>query len=95
MCVGVGRIECNRALVRRDRLVQPEPILEDDPEIAVPVRPLGLERETSLDQSDGLLASRVLMGEDPREVQRVGMVGRGFEDPAVDLSGGRPLLGLL
>ena len=93
--IGVIRVECNRMLVRRDRLVQLEPILEDDPEIAVPVRPLGLELETSLDQSDGLLAPRLLVGENPREVQRVGMVGRDFEDPAVDLPGGRPLLGLL
>jgi hypothetical protein len=28
-------------------------------------------------------------------VQRVGVVGRDLEDPAVDLPGGRPLLGLL
>jgi hypothetical protein len=28
-------------------------------------------------------------------VQSVGMVGRDFEDPAVDLPRGRPLLGLL
>jgi hypothetical protein len=35
------------------------------------------------------------MGEHPREVERVGMVGDDFEDPAVDLAGGRPLLVLL
>jgi hypothetical protein len=35
------------------------------------------------------------MGENTREVQRVGMVGRHFEDAAVDLASGRPLLGLL
>ena len=35
------------------------------------------------------------MGEDAREVQRVGMVGVDFKDPAVDLPRGRPLLGLL
>jgi hypothetical protein len=62
--IGVGRIERDRALVRRDRIVQPEPILEDDAEIAVPVRALGLELEASLDQYDGLLASRLLVGED-------------------------------
>ena len=91
----VRRIERNRTFVRRSRLVQLEPILQDDPEIAVPVRPIGLELETSLDQGDGLLALRLLMGEDSREVQRVGMLGRHFEDIAVDLRGGRPLFGLL
>ena len=54
-----------------------------------------LELEASLDQSDGLLASRLLMGENSREVQRTGMVGRRAEDGAVDLGSGRPLLGLL
>ena len=93
--IGVIRVECNRLLVRPDCLVQVEPILEDDAEIAVPVRPLGLELETSLDQSDGLFAPRLLMGENPREVKRVSVVGRDFEDPAVDLPSGRPLLRLL
>jgi hypothetical protein len=91
----VNGIERNRVLVCRDRLVQLEPILENDPEIAVPVRPLGLELEASLDQPDGLLAPFLLMGEHSREVQRAGVVGRGLEEPAVDLTGGRPLLVLL
>ena len=95
MSVGVVRVERNRVLVRCDRFVQPEPILKDDPEIAVPIRSLWLELEASLDQSNGLLASRLLMSEDAREVQRAGMVGRDLEDPAVDLAGGRPLLALL
>ena len=84
--VGMIRIERNRALERGDRLVQLEAIPQDDPEIAVPVRPIGLELETSLDQRDGLLAPRLLMGEHSREVHRVGMVGRDFEDAAVDVA---------
>ena len=95
MGVGVIRIECNRMLERDDRLVQLEPILEDDPEIAVPVRLIGLELETSPEQSKGLVAARLLMGENAREMKRAGMVGRGLEDPAVDLPRGCPLLVLL
>jgi len=61
----------------------------------VPVRPIGLELEASLDQRDRLPAVRLLMREHACEMQRVGMVRRGFEDGAVDLVGGRPLPGLL
>ena len=61
----------------------------------MPVRALGLELEASLDQRDRLLAPRLLVGEHAGEVQRVGVVRRGFEDGAVDLVGGRPLPGLL
>jgi len=93
--VRVVRIERDRVLVGGDRLVQREPVLEDDPEVAVPVRPLGFELEAPLDQGDGPLASRLLVGEDTREMQRVGVVGRDFEDLPVDLSRDRPLLGLL
>ena len=63
MRIGVVRIECNRASIGGDRLVQPESILQDDPQVAVPVRPIGLELETPLDQRDCLLAPRLLMGE--------------------------------
>ena len=49
--------------IRDDRIVQLESILQDDPEIAVPVRPIGLELETSLDQRDCLLAPPLLMRE--------------------------------
>ena len=95
MGIGVIRIECNSTLERGDRLVQLEPIPEDDPQVAVPVRPIGLELETSPDQSNGLVAAPLLMGQNTGEVQRAGMVGRSFEDPAVDLLRGRPLLVLL
>ena len=61
--IGVIRIERNRAPIRDDRFVQLESILQDDPEIAVPVRPIGLELETPLDQRDCLLAPRLLMRE--------------------------------
>ena len=61
--IGVIRIKRNRALVCDDRIVQLESILQNDPQIAVPVRPIGLELETPLDQRDCLLAPRLLMGE--------------------------------
>ena len=93
--VGVARLERDRAPVGGDRVVELEPVLQDDAEIAVPVRAIGLELEASLDQRDRLLAPRLLVGEHAGEVQRVGVVRCGFEDAAVDLVRGRPLLGLL
>ena len=95
MGVRVLRVEGDRPLVRGDRLVQPEAILQDDPEVAVPVGPIGLELEAPLDQRDGVVAAALLMGEHAGEVQRAGMVGRDLEDASVDLRGRRPLLGLL
>ena len=68
-----------------DRIGQPEPILQNDAQIAVPVGALGLELETPLDQRDCLLAARPLMGEHAREVQRVSMVWRDLENRAVDV----------
>ena len=53
----------NLGIVLRDRLIQLELIPQDDRQIAVPVRPTGLELETSRDQLDGLLAPPFLMGE--------------------------------
>ena len=95
MGVRVVRIEGDRLLVRRDRLVQPEAILQHDPEVAVPVGPIGLELEAPRDQRDGVVVQLLLMGEHTGEVQRAGMVGRDLEDGSVDLRSRRPLLGLL
>ena len=53
--VRVVRVEGDCPLVRRDRLVQPEPILQHDPEVAVPVGPIGLELEAPRDQRDGIV----------------------------------------
>ena len=93
MGVGVARVELDRALVSCGCLVQPETILQDDPEIAVPVGAVGLELDASLDQRDCFVASLLLMGEDSGEVQGPSMIGRGFENAAVDLGSGRVLLG--
>ena len=95
MRVRVRRVECDRTAVRSDRFIQPQPILQDDPEIAVPVGSLGLELETSLDQHHCVLAPRLLMREHAREVQSVGVVRGYFEDAAVDIGRSCPLLGLL
>jgi hypothetical protein len=93
--VRVIRVECDRPLVRGCRFVQPEAILQDDPEIAVPVGPIGLELETPRNQRDGVSVSILLMGEHTGEVERPGMIGRDFEDVPVELRGGTPLLRLL
>ena len=63
VCVGMVRIECDRAAIRGDRFVQLESILKDDSEIAMPVRATGLELETSLDQRNCLFAPLLLMRE--------------------------------
>ena len=84
--VGVIRIERNRPLTGGDRLVQLESIAQDDRQIAVPVRSIGLELETPLDQLDCLLAPPLLMGEHARVVDRVGIVGRDLENAAVDVA---------
>ena len=95
MRVRVLRVERDRALVGGGRLVQPQAVLQDDAEVAVPVGAIGLELEAPLDQRDGVVAAALLLREHAGEVQRAGMVGRDLEDAAVDLRGRRPLLGLL
>ena len=95
--VGIGmiRIEGNRAPAGGDRLIQPESIAQDDRQIAVPVRPLGLELDALLNQRDRLIAPALLMREHSRVVERVGKIGRFFEDPAVHVAGSHPLVVLL
>ena len=55
--VGVIRIECDGALTGGNRLVQVEPIPEDDPQITVPVGAIGCELETAFDQRESLIAA--------------------------------------
>ena len=43
--IGVGRIEDNRALIGFDRFVEQPRLLENDAEVAVPVRRIGRERQ--------------------------------------------------
>ena len=93
--VGVLRFERDRALVCDDRIVELESILQDDPQIAVPVRSLRFELQAPPDQRDCILASCLLMREDAREVQRARMVGRDIKNAAVDVCGSSPLLALL
>ena len=82
-------------LTSGDRLVQLEAIAQDDPQIAVPVRSIGLELETPLDQLDRPIAPPLLMGEHSRVVDRVGQVGRHLEHAAVDVARRHPLVVLL
>ena len=89
IAVGVGmfRVELDRARERRDRLVDARLRLVGDAEVAVPVRATGLAGEAALHQREGLVAASSLLGEDARVVQRIGMIGRGREDPAVERLG--------
>ena len=76
------------AIARRydvDCGLQPAVRLQDDAEIAVPVRLLGREREAALDQRNGFVAAPLLVREHAGVVQRTRMIGRGLEDSAVQL----------
>ena len=75
--------------------VQPVVRLEDDAEVAVPVRLIGHEREAPLDERDGFVVPPLLMREHAGVVQRSGMIGSGLEHPAVHLVGLDELLVLL
>ena len=93
--IGMTRIECDRALVRRRCSLQLESILQDDPEVAVPVCPRPARARDSARSVRLPAAPALLMGEHSREMQRVSIVRRDVENAAVHVRGSRPLLVLL
>ncbi len=95
MGVRMARIDCDRTPVRVDRAVKPVTRLEDDAEVAVPVRLIGHEREAPLDEREGFAVPPLLMREHTGVVQRTGMIGRRLEHAAVHLVGLGQLLVLL
>jgi hypothetical protein len=92
MGVRVARIDGDRTPVRVDCEVQPFVRLEDDAEVAVPVRLIGHERDASLDEREGLVVPPLLMREHTGVVQRTRMIGCSLEYPAVHLVGLNELL---
>jgi hypothetical protein len=70
--VRVTRIDGDRAPVSIDREVQPRVRLQDDAEIAVPVRLIRHEREAPLDQCKGFVVAALLMRKHAGVVQRTG-----------------------
>src|SRR5436190_6806791 len=95
MGIGVARIDGDRTPVRVDGAVPPVVGLEDDAEIAVPVRLIGHEHEAALDQREGFAVAFLLMREHPGIVQRTRMIGDSLEYWAVDFLSVGALLVLL
>ena len=88
-------IDGDRTPVRGDRRLQPVVRLEDDAEVAAPVRLIGREREAALDERERFVVAPLLMREHAGVVQRTGMIGCGLEHAAVQLVGLGELLVLL
>ena len=61
--------------------------LEDDAEIAAPVRLIGHEREAPLDEREGFIVPPLLMREHASVVQRARMIRCRLEHAAVELPG--------
>ena len=95
MGVRMARIDCDRTPVRVDGAVKPVIRLEDDAEVAVPVRLIGHEREAPLDEREGFAVPPLLMREHAGVVQRTSMIWRRREHSAVNLVGLDQLLVLL
>src|SRR5687767_10593352 len=72
-------VDSYRSPVRVDCQIEPVVRLEDDTEIAVPVRLLGDERNASLDERNGVLVSPFLMREHAGVVQGSRMIGHGLQ----------------
>ena len=87
MGIRVARIDGDRAPVRVDCPIQPAVRLEDDAEIAAPVRLIGHERKAPLDQRKGFIVAPLLMREHAGVVQRTRMIGCSREYAAVQLLG--------
>jgi hypothetical protein len=91
----MARIDRNRTPVRVDCALQPVVRLEDDAEVAVPIRLIGHQREAPLDERERFAVPPLLMREHTRVVQRTRMIGCRLEHSAVYLVGLGPLLVLL
>ena len=85
--VGVLGIGGDRAPIRLDRSVEPSVGLQNDAEVAVPVRLIGREREAPADQREGIVIATLLMREYAGVVQRTRMIGCGLEHAAVNVVG--------
>ena len=70
--VRVVRIDGDRASVRLNCAVQPVVRLEDDAEVAAPVRLIGHERDAPLDEREGFVVPPLLMREHAGVVQARG-----------------------
>ena len=93
--IGVAWIDFDRTPIRVDCGVQPLIRLKHDAEVAVPVRLIRHERDTSLNERESFLVSSLLVRKQAGVVQRPRMIGRHFEHAAIDLAGCNELLTLL
>jgi hypothetical protein len=83
----VGRVEGDRAAVGLHGGLEPAVLLEDDAQVAVPVRLVRAEREAALDERDCVFLPSLLMREDTRVVQRAGMIGGHVEHSSIQFPG--------
>ncbi len=54
--------------------------LENDAEIAIPIRMAGRELEASVDERYSVVTAPLLMSKHTSEMQRLGMIGRNFKN---------------
>ncbi len=79
------RVDRNRTLVFRDRVVEPASRLQNDGEIAVPVGLIRSQGQALLHQRDCFIASALLVSQQTGVVQRVRMMWRHLEYAAIEL----------
>src|SRR5262245_52403597 len=85
-------IDGDRTPIRLNCRVQPVVRLEYDAKVAAPIRLVGHERDTPLDEREGFVVPPLLMREHACVVQGSGMIGYRLEHPAVHLLGFGKLL---
>ena len=83
--VSVAGIDRNGAFVLGDRIPESAVGLQNNPEIAMPVRLIRAQREALPDEFDGFVGSALLVRQQAGVVQSVWMVWRHIQHPGIEL----------
>ncbi len=83
--VRVAGVDLNGAFVLGDRIPESAVGLQNNPEIAMPVRLIRAEREALPDEVDGVIGSALLVRQQAGVVKSVWMVWRHIEHPGIEL----------